>query len=274
MFANINGKEIPEYCGKPYIEIFDNSPNFSEFPQYEKYKELGSFEIYGAEYKIYSAYDCIESGNIWRKIHRCRTNKRILEYYQKEYDFIKGKRLFNYCHLIAHQFLKEKLDDKNLIIGTRYMNERGMMHFESIVAECLKNKNNVNHVLYRVTPIFNDGEQLARGVQMEAYSVEDHGKKICFNVFIYNVQPGVSIDYKDGTSEQDNEWCKNIFSKKIYTDEEKGTQNYVLNTRVHKFHNPDCSLVDQIYDKNRIIFKWPKQYLIDNHYKACKNCNP
>lgn len=154
------------------------------------------------------------------------------------------------------------------------MNERGMTPFECQVKKCLENKNKVSHVLYRVTPIFNDGDQLMKGVQMEAFSAEDYGKEICFNVFVYNVQPGVAICYKCGSSDEDKEWCDKIFSQNKYTEEEKGTQDYILNTGVHIFHNSNCKFIDKINDENKKEFKYSRQFLIDNGYKPCNNCNP
>lgn len=274
MFANINGEKIPEYYGKPYIEICNNIPNFSEFPQREKYKKLGSYKRCEEEQIIYSAYDCIKYISIGEK-SRLNKNKRkrISKYYPDKYDFIKGDGyLFNYCHLIAHQFLEKDSDDRNFVVGTRYMNERGMIPFECKVKKCLENKKQVSHVLYRVTPIFNDGDQLIKGVQMEAFSVEDYGREVCFNVFVYNVQPGVTICYKCGSSEEDKEWCEKIFSQNKYTEEEKGTQDYILNTYTHKFHKPSCNC--KLAINNKQIFKWPVQFLKDNGYKPCKICEP
>jgi len=268
----INGEKIPEYYGKPYIEICNNIPNFMEFHQHEKYKKLGSYKRGGEEYIIYSAYDCIKWNISIGEKSRYNKNNRISKDYPDNYNFIKGDGyLFNYCHLIAHQFLEKDSDKRNFVVGTRYMNERGMLPLENKVRDYLK-ENQENHILYRVTPIFNEGDQLVKGVQMEAFSVEDNGSGICFNKFVYNVQPGVSICYKCGSSDKDNEWCNKIFSKNIYTDENKGTQNYILNTRTHKFHNPSCNCVNQINAENRQEFKWPRQYLIDNGYKPCANC--
>lgn len=276
MLANINGEEIPEYYGKPYIEICDNLPDFSKPPQCEKYKRLGSYKRKEREYIIYSAYSCIEGGYTAEKNRRCVKKEKISDYYPGKYDFIKGKYLFNNCHLIAHQLLKDESNEREFVVGTRYMNEIGMSQFEMRVKEYLNNKNRVNHVLYRVTPIFNDDEQLVRGVQMEAFSVEDYGKEICFNVFVYNVQPGVAICYKCGSSEEDKEWCDKIFSQGIYTDEEKGTQDYIINTHTNIFHNPNCNCnkPNQMKSKNKKVFKGPRKFLEDNGCKPCGICRP
>ena len=115
-----------------------------------------------------------------------------------KYDIIDGKYLYNRCHLIGYQLTAENANEKNLITGTRYMNVQGMLPFENMVAEYVKSTN--NHVLYRVTPIFEGENLVASGVQIEAESVEDKGENICFNVYVYNVQPGININYSNGES--------------------------------------------------------------------------
>ena len=117
----------------------------------------------------------------------------------KEYDNVDGGYLYNRCHLIGYQLSNENANEKNLITGTRYMNTEGMLPFENEVADYIKETS--NHVLYRVTPIFEGDNLVASGVQIEAKSVEDNGEGICFNVYCYNVQPGITIDYKTGESE-------------------------------------------------------------------------
>lgn len=115
-----------------------------------------------------------------------------------KYDIVEGKYLYNRCHLIGFQLTGENANEKNLITCTRYMNTVGMLESENKVADYIKETN--NHVLYRVTPIFKDNNLLATGVQMEGYSVEDQGKGISFNIFVYNVQEGINIDYRTGES--------------------------------------------------------------------------
>lgn len=275
MFVNINGKDIPEYCGKPFIKISSGTV-LSEYKKkadfFVMHNKLGDFILCGREYPIYTAYACIDSKHISKKRRNGNKNKNMPDFFYKTYDFIKGKYLYNNCHLIGYQLCGDKTKE-NLIIGTRYMNEIGMLHFEKMVADYVKSTG--NHVLYRVTPVFNEDEQLIKGVQIEAYSLEDKGTGICFNVFIYNVQPGVSINYKNGDSKEVIDWYGKMFSQNnMYTNKEKGTQNYILNTDAHKFHNPDCNLVDQMNDENKKEFKYPRQFLLDNGYKPCKNCKP
>ena len=114
---------------------------------------------------------------------------------QAKYD---GEYLYNRCHLIGHQLAGEDANELNLITGTRYFNVSGMLIFENQVADYIKENEN-NHVLYRVTPVFEGDNLVASGVEIEAYSVEDNGK-LCFNIFVYNIQPGIEIDYKTGKS--------------------------------------------------------------------------
>ena len=116
-------------------------------------------------------------------------------------NLVEGKYLYNRCHLIAYQLSGENANERNLITGTRYMNTEGMLPFENKVADYVRSTK--NHVLYRVAPVFKGTELVARGVQMEAYSVEDRGEGICFNVFVYNVQPGIEIDYASGDSHEE-----------------------------------------------------------------------
>lgn len=280
MFAIVNEKEIPEYYGKPYVEIGKN-PFFGENKKIEKFAvkkdKIGSFKIDSEEYPIYTVYACIDKEHISQKRNRSNKNKNMPDFFNKTYRFLKWKYLYNNCHLIAFQLSGDK-SKENLIIGTRYMNEIGMQHFEDEVKIYVKNTG--NHVLYRVTPVFNENDQLIKGVQMEAYSLEDEGLGICFNVFVYNVQPGVSICYKNGDSKEDKKWCDKLFSQDVYTNEEKVTQDYILNISTHKFHKLCCKCNKPNKNKaenekeKKIIFKCPKKFLEYNGYEPCGNCKP
>lgn len=273
----VNGEKIREYYGKPYVELNDNEPNFPESERkerfFEEYNEFFSFKKCNKEYIIYAAYACIEKNHMPTEKRKGNRNKKVPKCYAAEYDFIKGKQLYNNCHLIGYQLSGNESDKRNLIIGTRYMNEKGMSPFENEVANYVQNTG--NHVLYRVTPVFDEKNQLAKGVQMEAFSVEDKGEGICFNVFVYNVQPGVIINYEDGSSKADDEWCSKIFTRNnIYTDKEKGTQDYILNMNTNIFHKPGCKRVSNIKLDHKLSFNWPRQFLIDNGCKMCGNCKP
>ena len=194
---------IPEYSSMPYVEINNNVPYFAEedytttcFENYSDWDYLGRSGV---------AY-----ANISKEIMPKENEKRgeignikdLSGWVQKRYDnVIKDKYLYNRCHLIGWQLAGENDNKKNLITGTRYLNTEGMLPFENKIAEYI-DENESNHVLYRVTPIFKENNLLESGVLMEAWSVEDNGKGIHFNVYCYNVQPGIIIDYATGESSQ------------------------------------------------------------------------
>ena len=192
---------IPEFDGRYYIEINNNIPNFDD-----ELKTTISFETYG---ELDSLGRCTEAfANVSLDTMPDGERKSIgsikpTGWQTVKYDFIDGKYLYNRCHLIGYQLTAENANKKNLITCTRHMNADTMLKFENKVASYIKNTG--NHVLYRVVPIFDKDNLLAKGVTMEAYSVEDNGEGISFNVFVYNVEPGVEIDYKTGESKLKDE---------------------------------------------------------------------
>ncbi len=186
-------EDIPEYKDQIYIELNNNIPYFeeSEYTKepFERYSELDNLGRCGVAY-----------ANICKEIMPKKEREDISSieptgWVQAKYD---GEYLYNRCHLIGHQLAGEDANELNLITGTRYFNVSGMLIFENQVADYIKENEN-NHVLYRVTPVFEGDNLVASGVEIEAYSVEDNGK-LCFNVFVYNIQPGIEIDYKTGKS--------------------------------------------------------------------------
>ena len=188
--------DIPKYTGDPYVVLNDNEPEFTEedmvTDSYEWYSELDVDGKCGvAEANIgEDLMPTEERGSIGQvKPSGWQTVK---------YDNVDGKYLYNRCHLIGYQLSGENANVRNLITGTRYMNTEGMLPFENMVADYVMETG--NHVLYRVTPIFEGDNLVASGVQMQAKSVEDDGEGICFNVYVYNVQPGIEIDYATGES--------------------------------------------------------------------------
>jgi len=180
-----------------------------------------------------------------------------------KYDIVDGKYLYNRCHLIGFQLTGENANVNNLITGTRFMNVKGMLPFENEVAEYVKSTG--NHVMYRVTPVFEGDNLLASGVKMEAYSVEDMGRGVSFNVYVYNIQPGVEIDYKDGSS-------------KLISDTSDGTNDekvhYILNIKSKRIHYPECSSVMDINPQNSERFYGTKEELLNMGYVSCGNCKP
>ena len=185
---------IPAYTNKAYVKLNNNVPDFDDSlmttESFEKYSEFDSLGRCG-----------IAFANIGKDLMPTKERESIgmvkpSGWRISKYDFIDGKYLFNRCHLIGYQLTGENANEKNLITGTRYLNVDGMLPFENKVAEYIKSTN--NHVLYRVTPHFEGNNPIASGVQIEAKSVEDQGKGIQFNVYCYNVQPRVKIDYATG----------------------------------------------------------------------------
>ena len=193
---------IPEYTDSPYVYINNNKPYFEEKDYttkvFENYSDLDSLGRCGVAY----ANICTE---LMPKVGEKRgsiSNIYPSGWKQAMYEgLVDQKALYNRCHLIGWQLAVENANKKNLITGTRYMNVQGMLPFEDMVDDYFEEDENIdNHVLYRVTPIFKGSNLVASGVEMEAYSVEDNGKGICFNVYVYNVQPGIEIDYSTGES--------------------------------------------------------------------------
>lgn len=187
-------ENIPPYDGTPYVVLNDNQPSFTTEDMtdvsYEFYSDLDELGRCGV------TEACIGRDLMPTEKRGDISSVKPTGWVQNQYDFVDGKSLWNRCHLIGFQLAGENANECNLITGTRYLNVEGMLPFENLVADYVKETD--NHVLYRVTPAFQGTELVARGVQMEAYSVEDSGDGVCFNVFCYNVQPGVEIDYATG----------------------------------------------------------------------------
>lgn len=188
---------IPEFNGKDaYVVLNNNEPNFTKeditTKSFEKYSKLDNLGRCGVAF-----------ANVGKDIMPTEERGSIGQvkpsgWQTIKYDIVDGKYLYNRCHLIGYQLTGENANRENLVTGTRYLNINGMLDFENDIADYVKKTG--NHVLYRVTPIFQGSELVCRGVQMEALSVEDNGKGIKFNVFAYNAQPGVEIDYSTGKS--------------------------------------------------------------------------
>ena len=202
-----------------------------------------------------------------------------------KYDCVDGKYLYNRCHLIGYQLTGENANEENLITGTRYLNVDGMLPFENEVADYVEDTG--NHVYYQVTPIFSDDELVARGVQMEALSVEDGGEGVCFNVYVYNVQPGVVIDYATGESwleedapavtQQPDQSASENQSQESQSSQKEQPQSgltYILNNNTMRFHLPDCSSVASMKPQNREETGESREALIEQGYQPCGQCKP
>lgn len=284
-------REIPAYSGTPYTEVNGNQPYFTEeeltTQSFETYSELDSLGRCGVAY-----------ANVGQDLMPTEPRGEIgavkpTGWHLVKYDNVDGKYLYNRCHLIAYMLAAENANPQNLITGTRYLNVQGMLPFETKVCDYVKNTG--NHVLYRVTPIFDGDNLLADGVLMEAYSVEDAGEGISFCVFAYNVQPGIGIDYATGDNwaegsgtyqstvasvaeetpvpQPETDTAVQITPESSAPQESQGI-TYVLNTNTKKFHYPTCSSVDDMKEKNKQIYTGSREEVINMGYVPCKWCNP
>lgn len=256
------------YDGKPYVVINDNDPDFTDADM-----TTTSFESYG---ELDGLGRCTTAfANIGKDLMPAEKRGPIGEvkptgWQTAKYDNVDGKYLYNRCHLIGYQLTGENANEKNLITGTRYLNVDGMLPFENMVADYIKETN--NHVLYRVTPVFSGDNLVASGVQMEAESVEDNGDGILFNVYCFNAQPGIAIDYATGDSHQDDSIV--AAASKSTTAAEANVQTYVLNTNTKKFHKESCNSAKSMDASNKKIYTGSRQELIDMGYEACGVCKP
>ena len=270
-------EDVPAFSGEPYVILEDNQPDFDRnalpTASYETYSPLDALGRCG-----------VAEANVGADLMPTEERGEIGQvkpsgWQTVKYDIVDGKYLYNRCHLIGYQLTGENANDENLITGTRYLNVEGMLPFENEVADYVQETG--NHVLYRVTPIFSGTELVARGVQMEALSVEDGGAGVCFNVYVYNNQPGVTIDYATGdswlTGEEPNA------SDGVQSDSAAdantgaaaaGEETYILNTSSMKFHDPDCAGAASIKEENREVYTGSREDLIAEGYAPCGQCNP
>lgn len=255
------------YDGKPYVVINDNDPDFTDADM-----TTTSFERYG---ELDGLGRCTTAfANIGKDLMPAEKRGPIGEvkptgWQTAKYDNVDGKYLYNRCHLIGYQLTGENANEKNLITGTRYLNVDGMLPFENMVADYIKETN--NHVLYRVTPVFSGDNLVASGVQMEAESVEDNGDGILFNVYCFNAQPGIAIDYATGDSHADDSVAE---SGSQTVSDSANVQTYVLNTNTKKFHKESCSSAKSMEASNRKTYTGSRHELIDMGYEACGVCKP
>lgn len=291
-----NAADVPAYSGEPYTAVNNNEPYFTSdnltTEAFENYSELDALGRCGVAY----ANVCLETMPTEKR--GSISEVKPTGWHSVKYDNVDGKSLYNRCHLIGYQLTAENANQQNLITGTRYLNVDGMLPFENMVADYVKETD--NHVLYRVTPIFTGDNLVADGVLMEGYSVEDEGDGICFCVYAYNVQPGITIDYATGdswlSSEKGNSDSssggKSAVSQSaadksgtqqaaVQTESVKETSapvstgtEYILNTNTKKFHYPSCSSVKQMKASNKKEYTGSRDDLIAQGYDPCKKCNP
>lgn len=243
---------IPQFEGKAYVELNGNIPSFPEedktkqsFEHYEKLDVLG---------RARGAYANIGKETMPKEKRGSISSVHPTGWNNTQYNFVDGKYLYNRCHLIGYQLTAENANERNLITGTRYMNVEGMLPFENMVADYIKETG--NHVLYRVTPIYEGDNLVANGVEMEAESIEDNGEGIQFHVFVYNVQPLVDIDYSDGSSQK----------TKIQSDTNMEIRG---NSRSKIYHCPGQNAYKDMKDsKNLVIFSSEEEAKAAGYRKA------
>ncbi|MBO7304309.1 MAG: DNA/RNA non-specific endonuclease [Clostridia bacterium] len=254
---------IPEFTGKhPYAVINGNVPFFTDEERdtsYEKYSRLDSLGRCGP------AIACIGTDIMPTEDRESISHIKPSGWQSSKYDIVDGKYLYNRAHLIGFQLTGENGNEKNLITGTRYMNVKGMLPFENMVADYVKETE--NRVLYRVTPIFDGNDLVARGVLMEAASVEDDEIRFC--VYVYNAQPGITIDYATGNSRLSSDPVPDE-----PTPEPPTKTEYVLNTSTKKFHLPSCTYAVNMTAANKESYVGERDALIGMGYSPCGKCNP
>lgn len=269
----LNPDDIPAFSGKPYIEINNNQPDFTQSDLTTK-----SYEYYSPLDRLGRCGECVACVGVDLMPTEKRGNISSVKptgWQKYSFDFVSGGSLYNRCHLIAHQLAGEDANKQNLITGTRYLNETGMLPFEEKVGDYVRSSK--KHVLYRVTPVFKGDELVARGVQMEGYSVEDKGKSICYNVYCYNVQPGVTINYATGEAAADGSATTTETTKKSTGSKAEIADDditYILNTKGKKFHLPDCDAVKTMSEKNKAASDKSREELIKEGYEPCGSCRP
>lgn len=283
--ASVSAEEflarIPSYAGSVYTVLNDNEPSFTAADA-----TTDAFETYAPLDKLGrcgSAYACLGVELMPTEERESISEVRPTGWHSSRYDFVDGESLYNRSHLIAFQLAGENANERNLITGTRHLNADGMRPFEEMVGDYIRQTR--NHVLYRVTPVFAGDELVARGVQMEARSMEDGGAGVSLNVYVYNVQPGVGIDYATGDNWELDESevallgvgaaeepeAKNTEARSTATAEPR---DYVLNTNSRKFHGPSCDAVETIGANNRADVHESRDDLIAAGYAPCGACNP
>ena len=268
-------EDIPEFSGEPYVVLEDNQPAFTQEDltagSFEEYTPLDVLGRCGAAFAMVGL-DTMPTQDRESISQVKPSGWQTAEY---DTDLVDGGYLYNRCHLIGFQLTGENANEENLITGTRYLNVEGMLPFENLVADYVKETG--NHVLYRATPVFSGTELVARGVELEALSVEDSGDGVCFHVYCYNNQPGITIDYATGDS-----WLSGTDSQASGAPESGSSQSgdvpeeqhYILNTSSKKFHRPDCSGVANMSPSNRQDYTGTRQSLLDQGYSPCGTCNP
>ena len=274
-----------------YVEINDNTPSFAaDDATTDTFQSFSPLDWLG---RCGTAYACLGPETLPTDVRGDISEIHPSGWVQNFYDFIEGESLYNRSHLIAHCLSGQDANERNLITGTRHFNADVMEPIEAMVLNYIEQTG--NHVLYRVTPVFEGDELVARGVQIEALSMEDGGQGVSLNVFLRNIQPGVAIDYATGNNWADEAATAGNWSASAAagatplapistaattsqaddaSTDTPATVTYVVNKNTGKFHYPSCSSVPKIKAKNRIDSNQTRDELIAQGYVPCKNCNP
>ena len=277
--------DVPAYSGKAYTSVNGNAPYFTAAEltttSFETYSDLDTLGRCGV------TYACIGQDLMPTEERGSIGMVKPTGWHTVRYDgLVDGNYLYNRCHLIGYQLTGENANTKNLITGTRYLNIEGMLPFENMVADYIQETS--NHVLYRVSPIFEGNSLVANGVLMEGYSVEVKGAGVSYCVFAYNVQPGIEIDYATGESkladgaQQEEQKTATVTptpspepeKQEPVTGIEASQADYILNTNTKKFHYPTCSSVNDMKEKNKQEFFGTRDETIALGYSPCGRCKP
>lgn len=283
-----------------YVEIDGNTPSFAaDDATTDAFQSFSQLDWLG---RCGAAYACLGPETLPTDVRGDISEVHPTGWVQNFYGFIDGESLYNRSHLIAHCLSGQNANERNLITGTRHLNADVMEPIEAMVLDYIEQTG--NHVLYRVTPVFEGDELVARGVQIEALSMEDGGQGVSLNVFLRNIQPGVAIDYATGDNWADeaataDSWSTSAATSNLSASASAGTAplapisaaattsqaddtstdtpatvTYVVNKNTGKFHYPSCSSVSKIKAKNRMDTDQTRDELIAQGYAPCKNCNP
>ena len=263
---------VPKFTNKPYAELDGNLPTFE------------ADEITVEAYEYFSPLDelgrcgyveaCVGVELMPTEDRESISSVTPSGWKNKKYDtdLVDGGYIYNRCHLIGFQLTGENANKQNLITGTRYMNVDGMLPFENMVADYVKETE--NHVMYRVTPVHDGNDLVACGVIVEAYSVEDEGEEISFKVYVYNVQPGIVIDYATGDNWLADEAPEMTEASETDAVADAGKKTYVINKSSKKVHMPTCSGVADMSESNREEYTGNLFDLLSKGYSACGTCDP
>lgn len=296
--STLDAAEIPDHTDQDYIVLNDNVPDFylwqitdSPYVSFSPLDELG---------RTGAGMACLGRETLPTEARGQIGNIRPSGWHTERYDdLIEDRYLYNRCHVIAFMLSGDNNTPENLFTGTRYLNAGSMLPFEILVGDYIESTG--NHVIYRAAPVYRGDDLVATGIQLEAWSVEDGGAGLCFNVFVYNVQPGVVIDYHSGESERDPDYAPAeeaaepvlplVLTEDVNEDvpdrslpeepaaeppasEKAPVVTYILNTNTHKFHLPGCSSVGDMKEKNKQEFSGTRDEAIAAGYQPCGRCHP